>query len=148
MPEHCNAVFCLCLSSVAGQGIQNHTENLFKKYSFFLSIILSHILHSCLGLTEIYEYENKQKSSSWCYNTVKFPLKSILNFTCNVWFCPAAWMKLCSAVRRPILKINFGEHEELWSDCKAGWATDPCAPAPLSQVLLCAVSAAHRTPLH
>lgn len=61
MPEPCNVGF-LFVSSVAGQGIQNHTDNL-KNNSFFLTIILSHVLHSCLGLIEIYEYENKQKSS-------------------------------------------------------------------------------------
>lgn len=131
-------VFCLCLLLQVREC--KIIQRILKKNSFFLNIILSHVLHSSLGLIEIYEYENKQKRSFPCYNTVTSPWRSILNFTCSCWFCPVGWMKLCSAPCRPRLKIfHSWEHEELWSDCRAGGATDPSAPAPLSQVLLCAL---------
>lgn len=97
MPKHCNAVFFICVFCSWPGNTKSYIKSLKKNNSFFLNIILSHVLHSCLGLIEIYEYENKQKSSSWCYSAVKSLLRSILNFTCNFWFCHTVWMKLCSA---------------------------------------------------
>lgn len=135
MPEPCNVGF-LFVSSVAGQGIQNHTENL-KKNSFFLNIILSCVLHGCLGLIEIYEYENKQKSSFWCYDTVTSPLRSILSFTCNFWFYPVVWMKPCSAVCRPRQNTFLGT----WG--AVGWLQGRLSYRPI-----CCCSPLPGPPLH